>query len=151
MWTFSSVIASGFLFHHLVVANNREFTFTNNCNKDIWLYFTSGAASYANGLSHCTQNSDCIEGSECNKDNGICFWNIPLPSTGIYRLNKDGGNSTVNFPIYANDVVWSGNIRACVDGTCDSTPTECDKSGCRVKGPSPVTLVDCFIIFCSSF
>jgi hypothetical protein len=137
----SSWIASAALFTHSALASNREFIFTNNCEKDIWLYFTSGSSPYQNGVTHCSSNTDCIQGSECNRDNGICFWNVPVPSTGVYRLNKNGGTSSVEFPIFQNDIVWSGNIRACVDGTCESSPAECDKSGCRVKGPSPVTLV----------
>lgn len=130
------------LLFSLIESSNRQFTFTNNCNNDIWLYFTSGSSPYSNsGITHCYSSQDCITGSYCNLDNGICFWDIPVPSTGGYRLNKNGGNSIVKFPILSNDIIWSGNIRACVDGTCDSTPAECDKSGCRVKGPSPVTLV----------
>ena len=125
-----------------VEGSNREFTFTNNCDKDLWLYFTSGSAPYSSSsVSHCYSSNDCITGSYCNQDNGLCFWNIPIPSTGSYRLNKNGGNSKIQFPLLSNDLIWSGNIRACLDGTCESTPAECDKSGCRVKGPSPVTLV----------
>jgi hypothetical protein len=136
----TTVVSGAYLFNS-VTASSREFFFTNNCNKDLWLYFTSGSAPYANGQTFCHSNTDCITGSECDLNNGLCFWNVPVPSTGVYRLPKDGGNSTIEFPIFVNDIVWSGNIRACIDGTCDSTPAECDKSGCRVKGPSPVTLV----------
>ena len=91
-------------------------------------------------------DTDCIEGSACNTDNGICFWDVPLPSTGVYRLTNNGGNSTIQFPILNTDVVWSGNIKACVNGTCDASESECDKNGCGIAGPSPVTMVKYFAI-----
>jgi hypothetical protein len=105
------------------------------------LQLSAGSAPYAQGVSKCSGDGDCIKGSNCNNDNGLCFWDVPVPTTGVYRLDKDGGTSNISFPILSNDVVWSGNIRACVNGTCDSTADVCDKEGCSVKRPSPVTLV----------
>lgn len=118
----------------------RYFSLVNKCDDDIWVAFTPGAAPYSSG-SHCAHDSDCIEGSACNTVNGICFWDVPIPSTGKYRLEKNGGRSQVKFPILKNDVVWSGNVVACFNGTCDDTNDGCDKHGCAPKRPSPVTMV----------
>lgn len=120
--------------------STRKIQFVNNCEKDVWVSLTSGAAPYKSG-GHCASDGDCIDGSYCNKDNGICFWNIPLPSTGVYRLGANGGQSDVSFPILNYDVVWSGNIKACKEGTCEKSSEECDKTGCTVQMPAPVTLV----------
>jgi hypothetical protein len=119
----------------------RSITFSNNCDKDIWIDITPGAAPYAASTSHCSANTDCIEGSYCDMNNGICFWNIPVPSTGNYRLEKQSSGSVVTFPILKNDIVWSGNIVACKDGTCSKSADECDATGCRVNSTSPRTLV----------
>jgi hypothetical protein len=121
-------------------AQTRNIELVNHCSKDIWLSFTAGAAPYKSGASHCSSNAECVDGSECNSVNGICFWAVPVPSNGRFGLSK-GEESSISFPILQNDVVWSGNIVACKDGTCAKTEEECDSSGCRVNSTSPVSLV----------
>lgn len=119
---------------------SREITFINNCDKSIWLDLTAGAASYAAGKSSCYSDSDCIQGSECNTLNSICFWNVPTPSNGNFRIDS-GESSFVTFPILDNNIIWSGNIRVCVNGTCNEDETKCNTEGCRVNSTSPVSLV----------
>ena len=118
----------------------RNIELANHCSKDIWLSFTAGAAPYKSGSSHCSSNTECVDGSECNTVNGICFWTVPVPSNGRFGLSQ-GEESSIYFPILGNDIVWSGNIVACKDGTCAKTVEDCDSSGCRVNSTSPVSLV----------
>ncbi len=118
----------------------RSLTLKNKCNDTVWFDVTSGAAPYSMGFSSCHGNSDCIEGSTCNIANNICYWTVPAPSNGNFRV-EPGSSNTISFPILENDVVWSGNLRACVNGTCSQSEEECDESGCRVNATSPVTLV----------
>jgi hypothetical protein len=124
---------------------SREITLTNYCKDTIWMEFTSGAAPYANGIGSCKSDSDCIQGSVCNTDNSICFWDVPVPSSGTYRLNGGGDSSLISMPVLDYNIIWSGNIRACKNGTCSKSSDECDASGCRVNATSPVTLV-CHIL-----
>jgi hypothetical protein len=70
--------------------------------------------------------------------------NIPKPSTGSFRLQSRGSSSKFTFPSIDNgiDVVWSGNIGACINGTCADTQQQCDSNGCGIIGGSPQTLAE---------
>ncbi|KAI8895004.1 thaumatin [Globomyces pollinis-pini] len=124
----------------LVSANaQRTMTLTNNCPSKLWFKFISGASQPGS----CGSDGDCIAGSECNKVAGICFWKLPKPSTGNFHLDPHQ-KSSVTFPLIDNreNILWSGKVGACLDGTCLESEAKCDKEGCDVPYGSPMTIAE---------
>jgi len=110
----------------------------NYCGKNVWFKATSGSAPFSRpGIYNCATNDDCLFGSECHANRGtpLCFWNVPTPGNVNFRVPA-GGHNRLDFPILNNgqDIVWSGNIVACLDGTCSDTPVICDSIGCGGAG-----------------
>ena len=103
----------------------------------MWFSLTAGSAPTIPNKTKCASSNDCILGSVCDVQNGICFWQIPIPTSGKYRVDA-GGSTSFTFPFLPNgeSVVWSGNIGICTEGTCDnSNSTICDLQGCSTRGP----------------
>jgi len=123
----------------LVLSQTRTFFLENQCADTVWFTMTSGAAPYAPGKTRCATNSDCAQGATCDTANGICFWTIPTPQNGNFRIDSDGGSNAVIFQFNGGNVVWSGNIGGCLNGTCSASQQVCDKSGCGTFGGSPQT------------
>ncbi|ELR15678.1 thaumatin domain containing protein [Acanthamoeba castellanii str. Neff] len=100
-------------------AAGRTFHFHNNCSFPVWFGLVSGAVP--NG--RCS--AGCPQGSYCNPQNGICYFNQPKPANGDFRLSPNGGSNSVVFPYYNNglNVVWSGALAGrtgCESGTCQT-------------------------------
>lgn len=123
------------IFLDLVVGQSRTFTFENYCTETVWFSVTSGAAG--NGCP----GTACLEGSTCDTQNGICYWTVPTPSNGNFRLEPNGGTNSITFPYYNNgqSTVWSGNIGGCLNGTCQGSESSCDTSGCGTLNGCPMT------------
>jgi len=69
----------------------------------------------------------------------ICFWNIPPPSTGTFRLPA-GKSSSLVFSSVKNDadIVWSGNLGFSTAQQLgrEFNETQCDTKGCAITlGP----------------
>jgi len=109
----------------------KVFNLENWCTNTVWFDATSGAAGSC--------SAGCPTGSSCNSANGICYWNIPTPTNGNFRLDPNGGTNALKFPIYSNSVVWSGNLGGCLNGTCNNSPSQCDSTGCGVINGCPQT------------
>lgn len=137
------------LFAVLVVAGQasaqrpRVVQIVNQCRTDYWMTATAGAAPYnVPGKPKCHSDADCLAGAACLTSNGICFWRVPTPLRGNFRIPAGASNAFV-FPYVdnGNGVFWSGNIGFCQPGTCgpSSSPAECDARGCGVyAGPSNI-------------
>lgn len=125
----------------LCLCQTRTFTLINNCADTIWFKATSGAAPTMGGVPHCTTNSHCTIGSACDVSNGICYWVIPTPGNGDFRITPNGGRNSLTFPFLNNNnaFVWSGNLGACLNGTCNDPASYCDAHGCSTPGGSPET------------
>jgi len=123
----------------LAMAQTRTFYLENQCSNTVWFTMTSGAAPYAPGKTRCATNTDCVQGATCDTGNGICFWTIPTPANGNFRLDANGGTNSVVFPFTSQNTVWSGNIGGCLNGTCSASENVCDQSGCGTFGGSPQT------------
>lgn len=118
---------------NLVFGHSRTFTFENYCSETVWFYVTPGATG------PCSQG--CIQGTSCDTINGVCYWDTPTPSNGNFRLEPNGGTNSITFPSYNNgqSIIWSGNIGGCMEGTCQSSPSVCDASGCTTLSGCPMT------------
>jgi len=125
------------------LAQSRTFNLVNHCTDTVWFTVTSGAVASISG-SACTVDTDCVEGTSCQVNNGICYWTVPTPGRGNFRLEPNGGTNTVTFDFYSNgqSVVWSGNIGGCLNGTCSASASSCDATGCGTTGGSPQTLAE---------
>jgi len=135
-----------FLIVSLVNGQARTFTLQNSCSETIWFLVTSGAAPTSTGSGSCPSVS-CIEGATCNTQNGICYWDIPTPGNGNFRIDP-GTSNTLTFPYYNNGqaALWSGNIGACLTGTCSDTNATCDSQGCGVINAAPMTRAEFTLI-----
>lgn len=117
---------------------SRTFNLINYCAEPLWFKVTSGAVA----SSSC--GAGCPLGSTCNSANGNCYWDVPAPSTGKFRIDANGGTNSLTFDFLSNGEgdVWSGNIGACADGTCESDAATCEASGCGISGGSPQNLAE---------
>jgi len=118
----------------------RSIQINNRCSSDFWMTATAGAAPYRSpDIKKCNSDNDCLAGSSCLMANGICFWTVPKPSRGNFRVPAGSSNSFV-FPFVdnGNAIHWSGNLGFCQKGTCGpKSDAECDANGCGVyAGPS---------------
>lgn len=94
--------------------------------------------------SNCTKSGVCPPESRCDKSNGICYWNVPTPSTGNFRIPK-GASSDIVWSILpnSNEFVTSGNLRFCLEGSCSGSAEVCDSGGECTAGGDPITLGEC--------
>jgi len=109
----------------------RSLTFKNSCSRDVWLSGVPGSAG------HCSDG--CETGTSCDTASGLCFWDVPTPNVGNWRV-PSGRMSAITFPAWSNSdgAAWSGNVGFCVEGTsCVSkkglvaNATLCDSEGCE--------------------
>ena len=127
----------------IVIAHplDRTMTVTNSANTTLWFNLVSGSAGYNNSnVTRCRSSANCTLGSACNTANGLCFWTIPTPSNGTFRL-PPGTSTNLTFPYVDNGsgTLWSGNLGACTASTCSSTVTSvCDSGGCGPLGPGTI-------------
>ena len=55
-----------FLIVSISFAQDREFTFYNYCDEDVWWGFTSGSVTAKSGSGTiCSSDDDCYQGSSC--------------------------------------------------------------------------------------
>lgn len=105
-------------------ALQKQIILENKCPQDVYFTFTTGAAPYANTtITRCSTLVDCSEGSYC-ASNGICFRYKPAVSSYLLEVNK---TRLLQFPyLTTQNVVWSGNIAACMDYQCrNKNLTQC--------------------------
>ncbi len=82
----------------------------------------------------------CPPQSSCDTVNGICFWDVPTPSGGDFRIPA-GSTSNVTWAILpANNIVFSGNLGFCLEGFCGAAPDVCDAGKCTVADGGPVSM-----------
>jgi hypothetical protein len=125
-------------------AAGRTFHFHNNCSFPVWFGLVSGAVP--NG--RCS--AGCPQGSYCNAQNGICYFNEPKPANGDFRLSPNGGSNSVVFPYYNNglNVVWSGALAGrtgCESGTCQTA--DCGPNPDHESTAFSLLIVVAFVLF----
>jgi hypothetical protein len=116
---------------------DRVINLKNKCGSNVYFQVTAGAApNVQNNGASCNSNADCVGGSYC-AGNHICFWNTPssISAGGGFGL-APGETRVMSMPYLSTDVVWSGNIAACVEGKgCgDQNFTHCRQAGCGSSG-----------------
>jgi hypothetical protein len=141
--------------------DNRTITFINNCTYNVWINMQGGAiGAQKHGSTklndiYCNSSSDCPNGSYTYCDygqphspsNGTCFWNRPIPGSGVgtaddYLLTP-GQNKSVTIPIPSslnNSIsgqMWSGYVSGranCTVSASDNTSMFCASGHCAVNG-----------------
>lgn len=96
----------------------RHITFSNQCPYPVHFAFVGGTAKYADNyrggsVIPCNHDADCPVQTRCNTDVNMCFWVMPKPADGNYKL-APGTENKIEFDVYdfgptmATNVVWSG-------------------------------------------
>lgn len=128
---------------------NRNFNVVNQCPYPVWFSFNGASASNTSGGKSCTTNSDCVPGAVCNSSNKSCYYATPTPASGQYKLNANGGQTSLKIPMYQTnqDKIWSGRAAArtnCASGICETGDCAGGQGPCPLgKGfQDPVTIAE---------
>lgn len=110
------------------VSGERSITVTNLCSQTIWIGVAGGAAGA------CGQDNTCPSGQACNVDNGNCFYTLPTPISGDWKLAANGGTATFCIPAPASPGVQFGGGAVFGRTGCDANGENCQTADC---GGSP--------------
>lgn len=115
-------------------AGSRTFTFTNQCNFNVWFSFVGGAITNSPA---CTSSAQCPSGTTCNISAQLCFWNNYGPaSPNTFKLLPGVGPVSVIIPeaptnLLAPGVLWSGVVSASLNcnGSSNCLQADCSRAG----------------------
>jgi len=115
---------------------SRTLTFTNMCPFPVWIGVNGGRDG---GLGQCNEEMKCPPGQACNTGNNECFWSLPKPMTGNFKLEEggmDGDQAIFNIPASqaSNNVLFQGVFYGSI--FCESNG-DCMSEPCGVNCLSP--------------
>ncbi len=151
----------------------RTVTITNNSSVDMWLGVTAGtlscltdadcptaasgsckganAAAGVAGTCQCSTQVDCGTVAQCNANNSLCYWNLPVVASGQYHMPVSA-QTVLCFPPpqSGKNIQWSGNIFGRTG--CDANGQNCQTGDClsitggacatATGGVPPATLIE---------